>query len=357
MSTNSVDDCMVRKYYPQIDIIKGIAIISVILLHTFPERYLVSGFAQFYIWQAVPIFFVVMGLTLAISSDTSINKITNLYSKKYFLSRFNRIIMPFLLVFIVSFIIGIISGKLQISPLWVIGLLPLSGPGNYFITLMFEFIVISPFIIYIYRKRPATTIISLFLLDMIFELAAPHISMFSGMSYLYSACILRYFWAIGLGLLIAPDFMKNEHVNLIQSKYWYVLLLIPLAIVYLALGSYYRQPIPIFNDAWRTQNIISFSYTILITTIIINIKPINSIIYRALSYLGKASYHIFLVQILFFGAGLSLTRFVNDHNLLLMGGIAVIFNLVATLSIGLIFYRYEPLISAFLADRTGIKAK
>jgi len=53
---------------------------------------------------------------------------------------------------------------------------------------------------------------------------------------------------------------------------------------------------------------------------------------------GKASYHIFLVQILFFGFGLSLTKFVTAENYLIWGPLAIILNLLINLIVGLLFY-------------------
>ena len=45
-----------QNHLENIDFIKGLAAISVILLHTLPESVLYGSFAVFHIWQAVPIF-------------------------------------------------------------------------------------------------------------------------------------------------------------------------------------------------------------------------------------------------------------------------------------------------------------
>ena len=45
-----------QSYLEQIDFIKGLAAVSVILLHTLPLSVLYGSFAVYHIWQAVPIF-------------------------------------------------------------------------------------------------------------------------------------------------------------------------------------------------------------------------------------------------------------------------------------------------------------
>jgi peptidoglycan/LPS O-acetylase OafA/YrhL len=45
-----------NRHLDHIDFIKGLAAISVILLHTIPQSVLYGAFAVYHIWQAVPIF-------------------------------------------------------------------------------------------------------------------------------------------------------------------------------------------------------------------------------------------------------------------------------------------------------------
>ena len=52
-----------QSYIPQIDLLKGAAIISVVIQHSVTKNQLSQTFSQFHIWQAIPIFFIIMGLT------------------------------------------------------------------------------------------------------------------------------------------------------------------------------------------------------------------------------------------------------------------------------------------------------
>jgi len=71
-------------YVPQIDFIRALAIISVILMHSVPYSTQVAAFSEFHIRQGVPIFFIAMGMTLLISfSRRRRAKNEPLYSKSY----------------------------------------------------------------------------------------------------------------------------------------------------------------------------------------------------------------------------------------------------------------------------------
>lgn len=88
---------MARLHHIQyVDSIKGIAIISVIVLHALPRQYLEYSFAQLHIWQAVPLFvFVSFFLLFRKMKQTTIS---HYYTKKSISKLIKRIVIPFLLV-------------------------------------------------------------------------------------------------------------------------------------------------------------------------------------------------------------------------------------------------------------------
>jgi peptidoglycan/LPS O-acetylase OafA/YrhL len=85
-----------RQYYPQLDFVKALAIIAVLVLHTLNVNQLYGISWQFHVQQGVPIFFVVIGITSLITFADK-----GLYSIAYFRRRFERIIFPFMLTFLV----------------------------------------------------------------------------------------------------------------------------------------------------------------------------------------------------------------------------------------------------------------
>lgn len=241
----------------QIDIIKGLAIISVILLHTIPENILIKTFSVFYIWQAVPIFLIIMGITLNISLSRKVHtNILQIY-KQYILSRVKRLIPPFAIIFLISLCWGIYHNNFYIGWFSLIGLLPVSGHGNYFISLLFQFMFVAPLIFLVYKKSPKLMLIIMFSIDILFQLIAPHISIFKVYPYLYSACILRYFSAIALGLYVSEELLNRKYIDVMSKKNRFILVGIPISVTYLFITNL-TQSFFLFSDAWRSQNVISF---------------------------------------------------------------------------------------------------
>lgn len=341
-------------YFFQIDLIKGLAIISVILAHSLPIYILIIVFWQFHIFQVVSIFFIAMAITSGISFNFKWFKKNNKYDlKSYFLNRFNRIIVPFMIIFIISLIWGILNKKFYFGDLILIGYLPVSGPGNYFITLIFQFILIFPLIFYFHNNLPKLTLIILFLIDLLFELVAPHISIFIDEPYLYSACIFRYFSAIGLGLYVSNDLIESKKLNVMKKKYIFILMGFPISVIYIFMVSFTQQPFPLFFDLWNSQNIIAVFYPLMLIIVMFNLFPekAKNIIYKLLSMIGKASYHIYLVQILFFGFGFSFMKIVNKNNFIIIAPIAIVLNISLATFLGLIFYYLENNLKNIVLNR------
>lgn len=338
------------KYFPIIDVVKGLAIISVILLHTIPVYIDVYTLYLFHIYQAVPMFMFITGITVMItfSKTSAYTTIKDFYNKKYFGKKVTRIVYPFLMIFLASLIYGLWNHDYYLGLLSLIGYLPVTGPGNYYITILLEFVIIAPLLAYFYKKYPKLLLICMVLLDFGFQLIAPYIGLLNGYSYLYSACILRYFSVIALGMFVTDEFLTNGYVNLKNKKYRLIMLALPISVLYIITGLFVKQPIPLFKPEWGTQNIISYAYTFIITVLLLNLditRFTDNIIYRFITLIGKASYHIFLVQILFFGSNLTFVNFVTKNNELLMGGPAILLNLITTITLGILFYRLEPSIS------------
>ncbi|MCC9135376.1 acyltransferase [Pontibacter silvestris] len=329
-----------KQYYQQIDIIKGFAILAVLLLHSLNKATLVDYYAVYHIWQAVPLFMVVMGLNLGLSSSAKKPELTDLYSKQYFQKRASRLVIPCIIVFIVSAIMGLIwlcvSGNsiLMFNEFSIIGLLPISGPGNYFITLLLQSVLFLPIIGYGFSARASLTIVLLVLLEVLFLLFIKWISMTEHASYLYDAAFPRYFSAIAFGMALSR--IVTNKVNL---KVMTLLVTVAAAAcVYLYQLQYGEQNIKQIRPEWQIQTILSFGYAAFLVYLSFKSLPNQSSnkILLFFSTTGKASYHIFLVQVVYFG---------------LINGAAskVWLNLLVCLSIGFLFYKYEPGITSLFS--------
>ena len=96
------------RYFPQLDIIKFLAITSVIILHSVSIQTLRETYSDFHILQAVPVFFIVSGITLAIShKQRGCLKLNEFYAKEYMLLRCRRLLLPFAIIFVLSLAAGL----------------------------------------------------------------------------------------------------------------------------------------------------------------------------------------------------------------------------------------------------------
>jgi len=76
------------KRLKEIDLLKGFAIISVILIHTIPVDIRTLTFAQLHFWQAVPIFVVLIGITNGLSlREKKLNHLDRLILEITFLKK------------------------------------------------------------------------------------------------------------------------------------------------------------------------------------------------------------------------------------------------------------------------------
>ncbi len=338
------------KYIKQLDLIKGFAILSVIVLHTIPIEYLGTIHAQLYIWQAVPVFFIISGITLVISSSQKSHMTFKDFYIQNLISRIKRIVLPFLVIFVISLAYGIYTHKAYIGVLNIIGYLPVSGDGNYFVTILLQYIILAPIIVRVFNKHPYVTIIGLFAVDLSFELIAPYIPVFTSVPYLYSGCILRYTSAIALGMYAGNEYLKNKSVNI---KNPFILTGFAISLVFLVALSFFHFRIPMFRPEWAVQSIISFFYPAIAVILLLNWNYETKI--SVLQTIGKASYHIFLVQIIFFGFGLSLQKLIPTQSFALLGIPAIIGNLIITVLIGYLFYRAEVYIRSIRKAPTAVQ--
>ncbi|MFZ3385362.1 MAG: acyltransferase family protein, partial [Candidatus Methanoperedens sp.] len=102
---------MHHSYIPQIDLLKGVAIISVIIQHSVTKNQLSQTLSQFHIWQAIPIFFIVMGFTSMIYFSQKKINIMSFDWSNYLAGRYTRILIPYLIIFFISLLYGIYHNK------------------------------------------------------------------------------------------------------------------------------------------------------------------------------------------------------------------------------------------------------
>ncbi|WNF22675.1 acyltransferase [Mesobacillus jeotgali] len=277
----------------RIDYLKAMAIISVILLHSFKTDYENSILGPYHILQAVPVFLLLTGLNLVNSFERK--KITNLiyfYSLDQIAKRLKRLLIPFTIVWIFQLYVLVSSSGhvLKIKEVFLTFIQGGWGPGSYFIPLILQVVFGLP-LLYLWAKRnPMNMLIGTFIINFAFELYAYYSYM---PNEIYRFIFLRYIFIIGLGVYMAfkPNWNKWFEIGTFVS------------LVYITAVHYYGFK-PAVQPNWSSQNVYAYfwPYALVIFGLSRLKNTASSIAAKVMKTIGEASYHIFLTQMVYFWA-------------------------------------------------------
>ncbi len=312
--------------YFQVDLLKTVMIFLVIFDHTFPWD--LKNYMGVALWEriSIPMFLVIMGFNMGVSfkktGETSLKK---LYSRSYFKKKFWRYIFPYLVLYMVSTIFGLIVYDFNFELLWsnyrsrwnilhlLICILPFTGPGNWFIPVLFWSILIMPLIYKGFCGSLKWRIVSLILCYIvelsiylgIYFILIPIVPPPNPEFYLYysffSTTPFFMLSAIGLGMWFSQDH------NIFSKKNYFVWGLFPISLIYLITRQFFGFRIPfLFGD----YHLMVFPYSAFLFLIILYIIPEkvndNNFFIKRIRKISKATYHILLTQIFYFGIVMSI---------------------------------------------------
>jgi peptidoglycan/LPS O-acetylase OafA/YrhL len=296
----------------QVDALKAAAIVAVLVGHAlFLEP---PSWSTLHVLQAVPMFMVLMGY---VGWQGTVGR------------RLLRLIPAFAVLWLVSFAADLIFRDNPVG--WRIsltGYLPLTGPGNYFVPIAVWVALLLPLWRFLARKSIYLLLAVTAAVDLGFELAAPNVGVFTTHPFLYSAAFPRYLLCVGLGFWLATR----------PRRRW--VLLVGLASITYLLGSLLLSWQPAFRLDWGNENLLADGYPTLLVALGLWYLP--RAIPRVVSVLGRASYHIFLAQILIF---------VALHPL--PAGWRLIVGVVGCTAVGLAWFGLEQLVRRRL--RVGVR--
>ncbi len=289
---------------PAIDVVKGLAIIGVIAQHALTRQTMDDLSADFWFRQAVPVLFVLMGFNAVRSSlRRPAPTLAEAYGARYWRGRYRRILLPLLIAFAVALVAGAATGRLDVTPLALVGVLPVPGPGAYWITILLTFTLIWPAWMHVFRLRPGLVVAAAIVLDVGFELAAGHVTEFKGAGstggypYAYDACILRYFAAIAVGMWLAID---DEWAA--RRRLAVVALAVP-SLAYISVAGTDPAAFPYFVHGFTlATNLAAVPWAATMLLAALYLWPARSVPGTGwLERLGVASYEVFLVQAVWLG--------------------------------------------------------
>jgi peptidoglycan/LPS O-acetylase OafA/YrhL len=323
-----------------IDILKMIAIVSVILLHSFPRDLLFLSGAPYHIWQTVPIFMILAGYNTANSyKRRSYNSLNQVYNFSFIYKKMERLIYPFLLVWLVQMVAQyVISEGLSINEIFISLLSGGWGPGSYFVPIIIQATLILPLIYFLCRKNLTVMTIFLFVLSIVFEFICLFIDLPGS---IYRLLVIRYLFALTLGVWLA--------LNKSKIKFKWLIPLAILSFVYITGVNYYEW-VFIMEKFWLSQHSPSYFWSLILIILGLTVYRIkaNNKISKLLVKIGQASYHIFLVQMVYFWA---IANRLPDMSGVLYLAITLVFCLV----IGLIYFEMENWIRKMYKSRLDEK--
>lgn len=311
-----------------------LAIVSVILLHSLPEGYLFKSGAPFHIWQAVPLFLILTGYNGANSfKKRNYDSISQFYSFEFLYSKIERILYPFLVIWVFQVICYVvIDGGIGITELIKSLLTGGWGPGNYFIPIIIQATLLMPLIFLLAKRSVTTMTLVLFVISIALEVVCLLADIPEN---IYRLLIVRYVFALALGVWLA---MNNGKTKWLAS-------LSAVSFVYIGLVSYFGLEL-IMEKYWLSQHAPSYFWTLLLITIGLNTFKIKNtnIIGKWSIKIGQASYHIFLVQMVYFWA---IGGRIPEDQIVLH----VSLSLLVCLIFGLVFYEMENKLRSVIKHR------
>ncbi|MBE6681358.1 MAG: acyltransferase [Ruminococcaceae bacterium] len=300
-----------------IDIAKGMAIILVLFNHyEWQENSLLN--THLYYWMitmAVPVFMLCTGYVTASSFDKKNISFDEARSKKQIIPKLVRYTMPFLWFYIAETIltaVAVKTGLLQhISTLdfpynagYADKKMTLLGSiifffaggrgqhGTYYFPVIIQVVFLMPYI-YNAVKKSKNGIWKCFAvtvgLDVLVALVGNIINV--NVSAGYNRMIaFRYVFALAMGCYV---YLYRENLGKIK---WFVMF--ALGVGYTCLVTYVPSYKPFVYSSWQYTSAMSMLY--ISPLFVLGIRYLENIKFKPLEEIGKASYHILMVQILYY---------------------------------------------------------
>ena len=306
-----------------IDLIKGFAIILVLITHyswTDEQRKLFVF--PFVINMAIPVFMVITGYVYSLSlSKQGINHIEDAFPMKMILKRIVRYALPFYAVIIWSLFDPHFQ-RLSLLELlrWAID--GADGPGSYYFPVMIQIVFVFPLVYFLINKKEGKGLLIAFIANSVYELLAWSYGM---PTTCYRLLMFRYVFLIAVGVYAFKGY---------KLKLWQSILTAIIGAAFIIIVVYFDYVPRIVNSDWSTTNFISSMLIVpLMIWILQNHKNIRVMFLLPIEIIGRASYHIYLVQMVYY-----LWYYYEFQRIVSTWYIHLILGIVICLVLGVVWY-------------------
>ena len=319
------------------DYIKGLMIFIIILTHInfLPQERLDLLF-PFYIDMAVPVFMIISGYLSSLS--LSKRNCESAYSLDYLIKRALRFTVPLIIAIFIEYAAKI-TPFVNIKSAIVFIIKGGIGPGTYYYPIMMQFILFFPILYLIIKNNHWGGFIFCGLINLVFEVWCV---IYKIDPEIYRVCILRYTFVIACGI-----FFYFEEKNFKKNLKTFIILLLSgvIGFAYIFITSYTQYRERIFVN-WTTTSMMTTFW----------IFPLFFILYKALGKLppsklqviGKASYHIFLTQMVYYCTIIPYRISSAVPSVWIFAAI----NIIICVAFGCVFYYFEYFITSRIISYT-----
>lgn len=333
----------VQKRDHEIDFLKGIAILFVVLTHSIPKGSRDVALGCLYIGQAVPMFMILSGFNSRLSWEHKRLSLKDSYGIGLLRNKTLRLLVPLgYIVLVQAFFLWFVRDV----PFVVVGRQFIKqggwGPGSYFPWLFIQCLLILP-LLNSYMQRAGDKYRKTLIVLLACIMAESLCSAISIPSWVYRLLCVRYVFALYVGIAWAKNELAGRTVVLLCSVG---------GALYILLDRYLNHIFaPVIYPAWESHHAFAYPYTLVFMMVLKllygTVRKKIGFLCGAVTSLGVASYHIFLVQMLYFWVH-DLGAFQGFYSSSPRRITFVIFSCAATTVGGCAFYVVERHLSANL---------
>lgn len=324
---------MERNY--KLDAMKGISIILILITHfswSDDQRRLLLF--PFWIEMAVPIFMMITGFVYTMSFDKGrCQKLQDGYSLKIISKRIFRYLIPYLMIFIIElFIYYLFFENHSILFLIMTFITGGFGPGAYYIPVLLQIVFLMPLVYFVIRSNPLIGIINCFIFNMLYEIVKTLIGMPNN---IYRLCAFRYIFVLAFGSFL---YFYKENIKMFS-----MIIIGGIGGGFLVYTGYIGSA-PSFLRNWTGTCCIACLFLCPFMYQVLNYG--NNLKNNMICYIGKASYNIYLFQMLYYWICFSvICNHINNRLLQLLISILI------CLTVGCLFYKIENPFTNYVVQR------
>lgn len=307
-----------------LDILKGVCIIFVIVTHfRWEEHERLKYLFPYWIDMAVPIFMIISGYVYSKSYDRkNICTFSMVYSVQNIMKTFIRYTVPF-------------STAVSLEMLWMLrcnesfDVIPFivkggGGSGSYYYPIMIQFMFLFPVIYFLVKRQGLYGFIICGIINIVYEILQTSYGM---SDECYRLLVFRYILVISYGCYLA---LKEPEAPAIRTI-WKVSSFLT-GLIFITAYCYWNYS-PFIITKWAGTSWLACLYVLPIFSFILTKVKIKC---GLVETIGKASFNIFLVQMVYFW------RFVEiAYTLINSRMIQLVFSIVFCIFAGVIFYYIE----------------